>query len=442
MVQHGGETIPNNWSLGDGVIQSDGKIVAISKNSALKNVYRFNADGSVDKSFANSGIFDEILRDNNDTLLSPSGGGYRYSYILKDVAIQSDGKIVVVGYADLTSYPYDVPLIFRLTEDGKLDTTFAKKGVFCNNSMGPMYFGVAAWLRTTSVKFQSDGKLVVLGYSNWFDDPQILLRFNPNGTPDSSFGINGLVENKLAEMSGHEGDLTILPDGRIVAPFDCFGVARYLTDGRLDTTFNHIGVASVFSGFGAPFSRAMLVQADGKVVVAGYPLFDEPTPFIVARLNSDGTIDNTFAPSGYRAYSWDTGSANLSDMLILPDQKIFLGGIAYSNISNCYTFATMRVLPNGDSDASYANNAKLYTAPYGVNEQGASLRKLLLQASDNKIIGLGLSTSSLKPTSSSTIVRYNADGKTSVEEQPKNKSESFTINPNPASDWIEIDAQY
>ncbi|MDI9336663.1 MAG: T9SS type A sorting domain-containing protein, partial [Gammaproteobacteria bacterium] len=376
-------------------------------------------------------------------LLSPSGGGYRYSYILKDVAIQSDGKIVVVGYADLTSYPEDVPLIFRLTEDGKLDTTFAKKGIFCNNSTNPIFFGVKTILRFLSVKLQSDGKLVVLGKTNWLSDAyQILLRFHPNGAPDSSFGINGLVVNKLAEMSGHEGDLTILPDGRIVAPFDCFGVARYLTDGRLDTTFNHIGVASVFSGFGAPFSRAMLVQADGKVVVAGYPLFDEPTPFIVARLNSDGTIDNTFAPSGYRAYSWDTGSGGLNDMLLLPDQRIILGGGMPNKLTKCYNLATMRILPNGDSDISYGKNAKLYTAPYGNNEQRASLAKLLLQPSDNKILGLGTSNSSLKPTSSATIVRYNADGKTSVEEQPKNKSESFAINPNPASDWIEIDAQY
>lgn len=425
----------DNWELTNGTLAPDGKILAVSGTKLL----RFNSDGSLDKTFADGGIFSEVLRDNNDTLLDFSKG-YRYGF--SSVAIQSDNKIIVVGTADIAHYPVAVPLIFRLSEDGKIDTTFAKKGIFCNNSMGPMYFGVSAPLYTRYVKIHSDGKLVILGYSDWFDDPQVLLRFNPNGTPDSSFGINGLVENKLAEANGKEGELAILPSGHILAPFKRFGVAKYLSNGDLDTSFNHTGMLSLFSAFGSPFSRAMVVQADGKIVLAGYPLFDDTKPTIIARLNVDGTIDKTFDPTGIREYMWDTGGNYFADAIQIKSDKLVLAASVKNPTTNIFNVGLMCINPDGSKNLSFGKMGKVLTAPNEANELGVGVRKLLLQK-DFKILTLGNSSSTFAPKYSAyaTILRYNADGKTSISELPKNKSEPLSIYPNPASDWIEINTQ-
>ena len=423
VANHGGSVIDDFWEISNAVLQKDGKIVGVSS----KRVYRFNNDGSLDKSFGTDGIFSEILKDDHDTLLT-----YFYSGHFMIAKLQRDNKIVVVGTAD-ASYPqHPIILMFRLLPNGSLDPTFGRKGVVCNNTFGE--FG------TQAMEIQADDKIVVSGDPRGADNFQTLLRYMPNGTIDSSFGINGKVTNTL--VKNNEKALAMLPDGRILALFDGFGVARYMPDGSPDTSFNHTGRASFFSGFSAPFTDAMDVQSDGKIVLAGHTLFDDPAPFVAARFNSDGSIDSSFGSSGlgYGIYDWDTGDINkCADMLSLPDDKLIVGGrVANKSTPNArYNFAVIRIDSNGNADSSFGKNARLFTSPNGLKERNAGINKLLYQP-DNKVIALGDSWNMEFPATTATLVRYATDGKTSISELPRNKSEPISVYPNPAQNMLYI----
>ena len=302
------------WMLGSGAMQPDGKILAIGG----LNIIRLNNDGSLDHSFANSGIFDDTLRDDHDTLLSIIKG-LRYS--LCALTLQADNKIIVVGTVESSSYSSSPYLcLFRLMPNGTFDSTFGRNGIVCNPSLGHN--------EAHDLAIQADGKILVLGDSSNTPNIQMLARYLPNGKVDSSFGNYGKVINPSAPV-GVQSDIIIMSDGRILAMFDYFGVARYLSNGSLDTTFNHTGIASVFSGFSAPYSHAMVLQSDGKICIAGHAdASPTTTEFVLARLNSDGSVDSGFGGKGYLEYPLDTGDENkCNDMLLLPDGKLILGGV-------------------------------------------------------------------------------------------------------------------
>jgi uncharacterized delta-60 repeat protein len=394
----------------NGALQPDGKIVAL----AAKNVTRWNVDGSIDNSFGVAGIFTSTFTDDS---------GYAMPYMMfNSVAVQADAKLLVAGNSNLG---FGNILLFRLTKDGILDTTFGKHGVICNR-----VFGVNSG---NGVTLQSDGKIIISGCTR--DYYQLLVRYLPNGTIDSTFGTYGKVVNPLATMSW-EGDIELLPDGRIIALFDDFGACRYLPNGSLDTTFNHTGMASVFSGFTAPYSPAMAVCPDGKIWFAGYSAFDPvPNPFIIGRLNANGSVDSSLAGTGYyKNYNWTAGTYNKClDILLQPDGKLILGGNAGNPSTSEDNFAIIRIKADGTEDSSFGDNGRLITQMFDASiDYGSGLNKLLLQA-DHKILALGGSGNSTLPsgTSLATIARYNADGITALKELPPSNT-SISVYPNPS----------
>jgi uncharacterized delta-60 repeat protein len=157
---------------------------------------------------------------------------------------------------------------------------------------------------------QRDGRILLLGGLK-------LLRFNSDGTPDTSFGTGGLV---TVPFNGSAFDLaqglTVQADGKIVvvggmtvAGQEDFALARFNADGTLDTGFGSGGrVTTDFSGL-ADRARRVVIQADGKIVVAGSTSLAIPPPlakvdssFGVARYNADGSLDPTFDLTGKGRY--------------------------------------------------------------------------------------------------------------------------------------------
>jgi uncharacterized delta-60 repeat protein len=180
----------------------------------------------------------------------------------------------------------------------------------------------------------------------------------------------------------------------------------------------------------------MALRPDGKIWVAGNTLFGNPTTFILGRFNVNGSIDSSFNAIGYKEYLTDTGDENkVRDMLLQPDGKIVLGGRVMNRATKQYNFGLMRILPDGREDSTFGINGRLLTAPNGNKEQGADLKKLLLQI-DNKILAMGWSNHFDTSTASSTIVRYYPNGKTSIQTTPY--QQQFAIYPNPASTIVHI----
>ncbi|MEV7544198.1 calcium-binding protein [Streptomyces sp. NPDC089915] len=233
------------------VIQPGGAIVAAGESGTGVAVARYDAaDGSLDPSF-----------DGDGKVTTAFAGGSASAY---DVTLQSDNKIVIAGRSGY-NYPSDDSdfALARYNPNGSLDITFDGDGRVTTGFSGPDVAG--------GVKVQPDGKIVTAGYAT-FDFA--LARYNPNGSPDATFDGDGKLSTDFGTNTlDRATDLALQPDGKIVAAgisLADFAVARYNTDGSLDTGFAtggkvHTDVSSGFYDTG----NAVALQSDGKIVVSG-----------------------------------------------------------------------------------------------------------------------------------------------------------------------------
>jgi len=290
------------------------------------------------------------------------------------IAVYPNGDFMVAG--SHTTYdpsdtiePYNKDiLIVRYKPDGALDITFGSNGIVTMDlGMGDEYINAVA--------LQTDGKVVLVG-SAGVDPPGVdpdfdflLLRLNTNGTPDISFGLNGIVIPP-SSGSGHNWlhSVAVQPDGRIViagrlynvSHWDFF-IARYLDDGMLDPTFG-IVVADfpIFSGLGNDIATSIAIAADGKLVVGGYTQKGGLSDFAVARYNPDGSLDNTFGVGGMVTTDFNSKYERAFSLVIAPDGKILLAGnVAKSGLGDSNVLGMARYNPDGSLDASFGNNGKV-----------------------------------------------------------------------------------
>jgi len=255
-------------------LQADGKIIVAGYSEAAGNetwfaLARYTTTGAADPSFGTGGKVRTHFGSSSDD----------FAHAL---AIQADGRIVVAGFSNS---PSSIALA-RYTTDGSLDPTFGTGGEVTTS------FGSGGYSGATSVVIQWDGKIVAGGSSNLFGD-FALVRYAANGTLDTGFGIGGKVVTTFPDNSGLSA-MALQGDGRIIvvggtAPTpSSFVVARYSTNGRLDTTFGTQGkVSTKFASNSDGFADSVAIQADGKVVVVGS-----------SNNYDDGTLD--FAIARYR----------------------------------------------------------------------------------------------------------------------------------------------
>ncbi len=233
----------------------------------------------------------------------------------RDVLVQPDGKIVVVG----TGYapPIDMGLV-RLGSDGSLDTGFAGDGT-TSVALGDVENGQA-------VALAPDGKIVVAGRSA-VGQRGLVARLLPNGTLDNGFGVTGTL---TLEYGGNDSlqDVVVQPDGKIVTVGqggvgNDLVVTRLIATGLPDAAFN--GAGSVPFDFGAiETGAAVALQPDGKVLAAGNTSAGTQAA-VVVRLNANGTPDTSFDGDGRLTVAGPAGN-QVRDMLLQPDGKIVLPG--------------------------------------------------------------------------------------------------------------------
>src|SRR5437867_2594115 len=320
----------------------------------------------------------------------------RSTDIANAVAVQSDGKLVVVGQTyknnDFSGEDF---VVTRYNTDGTLDTTFGRGGKVRTD-----FPGLAAV--PSSVVIQADGKIVVAGgafplftFLGNFE----LVRYNPNGSLDRSFGNGGIVTTTFPEGS-YAFDVALQPDGKIIAagtvfvdfnPGDLsdtdFALARYNSDGSLDTTFGTGGtVMTDYFGFEDDVF-SVLIQPDGKIVAVGSA--NNPATFYdfaAARYLSNGAIDTTFGVSG--KVSTDFGDQNFDrarSAALQSDEKIVAAGFAISQNGVVQNFAVARYTSNGILDTTFSGDG---STQLDCGDDCQSAMKVLLQ-SDGKIITVG-----------------------------------------------------
>jgi uncharacterized delta-60 repeat protein len=194
-----------------------------------------------------------------------------------------------------------------------------------------------------SIVVQIDGKLVVAGTTN-ANSPQAdfaLARYNSNGTLDPGFGTGGKVTTTFNDFDA-VGALALQSDGKIVAAgmtvvnmAPNFAVARYNSDGTLDSTFGVGG--KVITAFGGPAQAfGVAIQSDGKIVAAGFAHVNANFDFALARYNSNGTLDTTFGTGGKKKTAFGVPSvAQVNSVTIQRDGKIVAVGITIvNNVAN------------------------------------------------------------------------------------------------------------
>jgi uncharacterized delta-60 repeat protein len=310
-------------------VQSDGKIVAAGYSHNGTNndfaVVRYNTDGSLGTNFSGDGLVTTAVGLSID--------------VANSVVLQSDGKIVAAGYSHNGSN-VDFAVV-RYNTDGSLDTTF--------NSDGIVTTAVGSLNDTgRSVVVQSDGKIIVVGSSeNVTDSDFAVVRYNTDGSLDTTFSSDGKVTTAIGSSQDQARSVVLQSDGKIVAAglsdngsnYD-FAVVRYNTDGSLDTTFSDDGKLITAVGLGTDFANSVVLQSDGKIVAAGYSYNVSSEDFTVVRYNNDGSLDTTFSGDGIVTTAVGAGSDFGYSVAMQSDGKIVTAGYSYSGTK--YDFAVVR----------------------------------------------------------------------------------------------------
>ncbi len=367
-------------------LQPDGKLVIVG--AALTQVMddimvaRYNPDGSLDASFSEDG---KVLTD------------FYGDDFGRAVAIQSDGKIVVAGISWTMDGNFTAG---RYNADGTLDTTFGDGGKVTTdiNSSSTDY--------PYALAIQQDGKILVAGSTETTGVDFALVRYNPNGALDTSFDFDG----KLYTNMGLDDEcfaIVVQADGKILlagyattAVSRDFALARYNSDGTLDTSFD--GDGKVLTDFAAGSDRisSLALQADGKIVAAGQAS-GESIDFALARYNADGSLDTDFDADGKLMVDFDGAADYAKSVVVQPDGKI--AAVGYIDRSSNDDFALLRVSATGVLDAGFDGDGRLITDFAGGNDIAYSL----LRQADGRLLAAGMG---MVQEYDVAVARYNPDG--------------------------------
>ena len=315
-----GKVVTNfGYSSADGngvALQTDGKILVSGYvDTGGSNfdfvVARFNTDGSLDTSFSGDGVATVDIAAGHD--FNP------------DITVQADGRIVLAGYSD--TGPNDDFSVVRLNSDGTFDSTFSGDGILTTAIGGGSDRGF-------SVAIQSDGRVVVTGSSfNGSNNDVAVVRYNTDGSLDTSFNGSGIVTTAIGAGTDQSRSVTIQSDGKILVAGNSdngsnadFALLRYNTDGSLDTSFNGTGFVTIPIGSGGDIAEDVIVQSDGRILVAGNWNTGAGTDLGIVRFNSDGSLDTSFGGSGIVTMDLRAGSEGANSIELLSDGSIVVAG--------------------------------------------------------------------------------------------------------------------
>lgn len=401
------------------VLQKDGKIIVAGYRGAPENdivLVRYNENGSLDKSFDTDGIVTTAI----------SGSNLRaYS-----VALQKDGKILAAGSSSIGVT--EVMILVRYNVNGSLDTSFNHSGIL-TSAIGAVFTEVYA------IAIQKDGKIVMTGaVSNDAVDFNIaVIRFNSDGTLDNTFDVDGIVVTDLGSLYDFANTLVIQGDGKIVvtaysktqATRGLMVVVRYSSDGSLDNTFDQDGKLYTIIVNSSARANSIVLQSDQKLVLGAATDNGNGLGYVLARYNTDGSVDTTFDTDGY-VFSSSFGSfIELAYTVALQsDEKILVTG--YRSDASGQNFMIKRYHKDGSIDDSFGQEGKVIT-DFGNADDEA---KAIALQSDDKIIVAGISFKA--GITDFAIARYN--NMITSTKQVGDKKIQISVFPNPTSKFLNI----
>ncbi|MCP4301469.1 MAG: hypothetical protein GY783_12850, partial [Gammaproteobacteria bacterium] len=210
------------------------------------------------------------------------------------VFVQSDGNILLSGRADASAGNADFALA-RLNSDGSLDTSFGGgDGMVTTPISGSHDMGIGLAVHT-------DGSIVVAGYLNSTRE-FAAIRYNSDGTLDTTFDGDGKVITDVGVGNDFAFSVAIQADGKVIVSGysnngvdNDFAMVRYNTDGSLDTSFDGDGKVTTDFGNGDDQAYGITIQDDGQILLVGQSSNGSNEDIALTRYNSDGTLDTSFA---------------------------------------------------------------------------------------------------------------------------------------------------
>ena len=355
-----GQTIQLDTSFGSG-----GKVTTGLNLNGAGTKITLQSDGKIVAVGGNTGGDFVVARYNSDGSADNSFGtngivttNFGAQDNASDVAIAPDGTIIVAGTTG-----HDFALAAYSSTDGSLVSSFGNSGRVITD-VGPKD-------SCKAVSIQGDGKIVVAGSTAGTTLDYALLRYNSDGTLDNTFGTNGIVQTDFGGRDDQANAVAIQADGKIIACGTStvlhanesadFSVARYNSDGSLDNSFATGGELIYDYSGKNNYAYAMAIGSNGKIVVVGASGgFKEAFPgqMGIFRLNSDGTVDSTFNQNSIRQISFGNFTyASARGVAINPDDKIYVSGYAF-NTSTDASFALIRLGNRGYADTSFGINKR------------------------------------------------------------------------------------
>jgi len=368
------------------LVQPDGMLVVAGRIDGVPAgfdvlVARFESGGNLDPNFGNGGF----------ASLDVPG-----SARILDLAIQPDGKLVMVGWVmDLPSLLMD-KLVVRFNSDGTIDSFFGTDGVLIldDGSESDELDGVS---------IQSDGKIVVVGHGfdvDFGNNPTFFVgRLNPDGTFDSAFA-NGTGQFQQSIQAGSEAnDVALMSDGSIVAAGGCFVldtlnpwnsyqagvVVRYMSDGALDASFGDEGLVLLDGSNEVDDVLGLDIQPDGKILLTGVTCEGCSTEWSkTQRLHTNGLRDIGFGTMGTVTHRSGMSPTRGSNVRVDGAGRSLIVGSYRPAVNENYSYLT-RLLGDGTSDTAFGLSGELIYTDLG---NGVGTPALAIQA-DGKIVLAG-----------------------------------------------------
>jgi uncharacterized delta-60 repeat protein/uncharacterized repeat protein (TIGR01451 family) len=315
-----------DWPAHAVAVQPDGKIVVggykLVSNVRSMTFARFQPDGTLDTSFGSGGTFTIAASSSDEEITS--------------IAIQPDGKIVAAGW--ITPGTFTDSVFVRLTPAGALDSAFNGGGI----ATVAMSTGSD---QVNAIALQSDGGIVGAGWAEISGEQDSIsaTRLDANGLLDTAFGTNGIATVNFGAHTSNGNAVAIQGDGRIViggrvfnGSTDDFALARLTTSGALDSSFGSGGVASNdFGNHNRIFALRLL--SSGKIVAAG----ENGGEFGIAQYLANGTLDTSFGTGGVTTFAVNAGADEAFGLSIASDGTLLLSGAGSG------AFASARVAGEG-----------------------------------------------------------------------------------------------
>ena len=369
-------------------IQKDGKIVVAgtafnppSSNSAQLIIVRYKPDGGYDRSFGDSGIVITELK------AAP-----------RSVIIQPDGKIVVGANFSkkIAKKTYrNFFAVLRYHPNGIIDSTFGENGLVLTD------FQQKDGGTLTSLILQPDGKFVTGGYvfldsaGYYWKSAFALARFTSDGKLDSSFGNNGKVITQVLTnfnfyLTERCNALAVQDDGKIIAggisnsTFSSVALVRYYSNGSVDSSFGNSGRVRL-NAYGWAEGNDVLLKRNGKIVVGGLVSPIGNNSFALFQFKSNGTPDSNFAVNGVDSFHILIAQHNSTHIALQHDGKIVIAGTANKPYDNNSVIVLARVHGNGKLDSRFGTHGEVTTEYENFH---ATAQAVALQA-DGKIVTAG-----------------------------------------------------